>query len=162
MADLYVVIGIPGSGKTTFLNKYVNKETSAIISRDETRFSLLKDGEDYFSHEKEVYNILWNNINNELAAGRNVFVDQTSLTIRSRKWLIKHVKGYHHLNALWIDTPLEICLERNEKRKGTKTYVPRFTITNMKQQFKEPSLEEGFYRIFRFKNNKLTYKGVIL
>ena len=88
MADLYLMMGVPGSGKSTFLKQYVNKKNSIIISRDEIRFSLLKEGEQYFSHEKEVLKIFWQRINTSLAENKNVFVDQTSLTPNSRKYLL--------------------------------------------------------------------------
>lgn len=164
MADLYLMCGCPGSGKSTFLKNRVNKNTSVIVSRDEIRFSLLKPGEAYFSHEEEVCKIFWEKINNVLASGKHVFVDQTSLTKKSRKWLLQHVYNYRYANVIWIDEDLETCLERNEQRKGTKTYVPPKNIMQMYINFHEPSLEEGFHRIFRYnsKEDKITYKGVIL
>lgn len=50
---LYVMIGIPGSGKSTWA-KANKKEKDIYVSRDEVRFSLLQDGDEYFSKEKEV------------------------------------------------------------------------------------------------------------
>ena len=165
MADLYLMCGVPGSGKSTFLkNKIKKSDKNTIISRDEIRFSLVKPDESYFSHEDEVCECLWSCINSELAAGYNVFVDQTSLTKKSRKWLLDHVENYHHANLIWIDEDLETCLKRNENRKGTRSYVPRNSIINMYNKFTKPSLDEGFYRIFHYNSNedKITYKGVIL
>lgn len=163
MADLYLMCGIPGSGKSTFLKNFVTKDTSVIISRDEIRFSLLKEGEDYFSHENEVVKIFWHKINEELAAGRDVFVDQTSINPRSRKWLLKHVNGYDNANIIWIDEEIKTCLERNEKRKGTHSYVPKKVIYDMSRNFIKPSLNEGFYRIYKYnsKNKTITYEEVI-
>lgn len=44
--------GAPGSGKSTWCRNHgVSKYR---VSRDEIRFSVLKDGEDYFSHEKKL------------------------------------------------------------------------------------------------------------
>lgn len=164
MADLYIMCGVPGSGKSTFLNNHVNKDTSIIVSRDEIRFSIVKPDEDYFSHEQEVCKIFWKKINEGLASGKNVFADQTSLTKKSRAWLLQHIKGYHHANIVWIDETLETCLERNEKRKGTHAYVPPFKVNQMFNNFVEPTIKEGFYRVFRYnsKEDKLTYKGVII
>lgn len=162
MGNLYLMCGISGSGKSTFLKNHIkNNDNYVIISRDKIRFSLLKPNEDYFSHEKEVTNIFWEQINENLAKNKDVFVDQTSLTPRSRKWLLQHVHGYTYANLIWIDENLETCLERNEKRKDTKAYVPRAVIRRMFFQFIEPSLEEGFDYIFHYnsKENKLTYKG---
>lgn len=161
MANLYLMCGVPGCGKSTFLKNKIKNNNSVIISRDAIRFSIVKPEEDYFSHEDEVLEIFWNQINEALAANNTVYVDQTSLTPKARKWLLQHITGYEHANLIWIDEDLETCLERNEKRKGTRAYVPRGVIRRMFSQFVEPSLEEGFYRIFRYnsKENKLTYKG---
>lgn len=165
MNDLYLMCGVPGAGKSTFLKNRVKSNKGVIISRDKIRFSLVKPDEPYFSKEKEVTKTLWDEINKELASGNTVFVDQTSLTKKSRKWLLTHITSdYNHINLIWIDESLETCLERNEQRKGTRGYVPRESIINMHNHFEEPSLDEGFYRIFKYNSttDEITYKGVIL
>lgn len=157
MGDLYLVCGIPGSGKSTWLKNHV-KPGNVVISRDKIRFSLLQEGENYFAHEDEVYTILWGEMNKALKEGKNVFVDQTSLTPRSRKYLIDHAKNYDHVNIVWIKVPLETALERNENRKGTLAYVPREQIRRMDMQFVEPTFDEGFNRIFKYEDDKMTEK----
>ena len=163
MANLYLMCGIPGSGKSTFLKNKIRNNNSVIISRDAIRFSIVKPNEEYFSHEDEVLEIFWNQINEALAANKTVYVDQTSLTPRARKQLLQHVTGYEHANLIWIDEDIKTCLERNEMRRGTRAYVPRNVIRRMHYQFVEPSLDEGFTCIFRYnsKENQLTYKGGI-
>ena len=52
--NLYLLAGVPGSGKSTWLKQHA-PDNSIIISRDQIRFSLLQDGEDYFAHESEVF-----------------------------------------------------------------------------------------------------------
>ena len=165
MNDLYIMCGVPGAGKSTFLKNKIKSNKGVVISRDKIRFSLVKPDEPYFSKEKEVTKILWDEINKELEAGHTVFVDQTSLTRKSRKWLLTHITSdYNHINLIWIDESLETCLKRNEQRKGTRGYVPRESIINMHNNFEKPSLDEGFYRIFKYNstNDEITYKGVIL
>ena len=88
MADLFLMSGVPGAGKSTFLKNRIKKDTSVVISRDVIRFSIVKPEEDYFSHEDEVLAIFWKQINEALAAGKNVFVDQTSLTPKARMFLL--------------------------------------------------------------------------
>ena len=51
---LYILSGCPASGKSTFGKKMSKITGIPIVSRDEIRFSLLKDDEDYFSHEEDV------------------------------------------------------------------------------------------------------------
>ena len=156
MADVYLLCGIPNSGKSFWAAHHV-KPGAAYVSRDTIRFSLLKEGEPYFSHEDEVYNILWDQTNGALSDGRDVIVDQTSLNKKSRKFLIDHLTGYNKINVIWFDTPLEIALERNEHRKSL-TKVPRGQLRRMYYSFEEPTFEEGFDKIFRYKDNKMTMK----
>ena len=161
MANLYLMCGVPGAGKSTFLKNHIKENNTKVISRDKIRFSIVKSNEEYFSHEDEVLEIFWKQINESLAAGKDTFVDQTSLTPRARKWLLQHVKGYTYANIVWIDEDLETCLERNEMRRGTRAYVPQDVIRRMHNQFIEPSLDEGFYRIFYYnsKEDEIKYKG---
>lgn len=161
MADLYLMCGVPGAGKSTFLKNHIKENNTKVISRDKIRFSIVKPNEEYFSHEGEVLEIFWKQINEALAAGKDTFVDQTSLTPGARKWLLQHVEGYKHANLIWIDENLETCLKRNEMRRGTRAYVPRDVIRRMYNQFIEPSLDEGFYRIFYYnsKEDEIKYKG---
>lgn len=60
MADLFLMSGIPGAGKSTFLKNRIKKDTSVVISRDVIRFSIVKPEENYFSHEDEVLAIFGN------------------------------------------------------------------------------------------------------
>ncbi len=144
MANLILICGCPGSGKSTYLKNHIDTQTSVIVSRDEIRFSMVHPWEDYFSHENEVVVALWDKVNEELAKGKNVAVDQTSLTPKARKYLINHIKGYKELIAIWMDIPLTTCLERNELRKGTRAYVPREQVRRMYYGFIYPDFEEGF------------------
>lgn len=154
MADLFLMCGCPGCGKSTFLKRYNDISDFVIISRDAIRFSIVKEDEDYFSHEDEVYKILWNQINKALLSDKDVFVDQTSLTPKSRKWLLQHVTGYDTANLIWIDEELNTCLERNEMRKGTRAYVPKSVIRRMYYQFIRPSLDEGFDYIYKYNSKE--------
>lgn len=158
MANLILVCGLPGSGKSTYLSQFKHNFNCSVISRDEIRFSLLKEGEAYFTHEEEVCKILWNKINESLAADKNTYVDQTSLTPDSRSYLLKHITTHYELcNIIWFNIPTSICLERNENRNGTRAYVPRGVIRRMATQMIPPSYNEAFDNIFIYdENNKLT------
>ena len=159
MSELYLMIGCPGAGKSTFLKNHI--KNGVVVSRDKIRFSFPINQDNYFAYEDKVLIMFYDEINKNLKEGKNVFVDQTSLTPKARKELLKHLWNYDAVNVIWIDEPLEICLERNEQRQGTKAYVPRNVICKMYHRLVPPSLDEGFKRIFRYnsKENKLTYIG---
>lgn len=138
---LYISCGIPGSGKSTFLKKVAKKDES-VISRDEIRFALLKEGEEYFSHEEEVFKQFVKIITDHINSGLNVYADATHLNYASRKKLtdalLKAGCQPADVQAIYFDIPLNICLERNEKRAGTKAYVPRGVIRRMSFQLEFP------------------------
>ena len=150
MSILYLMCGVPGAGKTTFIEKNAEKE-DVVITRDAIRLSLLKEGENYFSHEKEVRKLVWDKATEALRNGHDVIVDQTSLTVGSRRIALQNIKGYDKVILVWIDEDLDTCLERNELRKGTSAYVPRGVIRRMYYHFDEPTLEEGFSLIYKYK-----------
>lgn len=151
MANLFLMVGAPGSGKSTYLRNNANGEFDAIISRDEIRFSMLHDGEDYFSHENEVYKEFINRINLCLNIGQDVYVDATHLTPKSRKMLLdKITEKYDCLTAIVMDTPLVECLLNNSERSG-RALVPKETVKQMYNSFVEPTFNEGFDSIIHVK-----------
>ena len=50
---LYLMMGVAGSGKSTYA-KNILKDGDIYISRDEIRYSLLTEEDDYFAKENEV------------------------------------------------------------------------------------------------------------
>lgn len=132
VGTLYISAGLPGAGKSTFL-KQNKKEEEVIISRDEIRFSLLKEGEDYFAHEDEVFRIFKREIIKNLLEGKNVYADATHLTPASQRKIaspVQHCTGCR-VSYIYFNIPLEICLKRNENRKGTISYCPPAQIRKM-------------------------------
>lgn len=154
MATLFLVCGIPGSGKSTFLSQFVKKSSSLIISRDKIRFSLLKDGEDYFAHEPIVEQMFYTGISKALELGYDVFADQSSISPSARRKIKNRVHGFSEINIIWIDTPIEVCIERDSKREG-RARVGEKVIKNMLANFTPPTFEEGFANIYKYKDETL-------
>lgn len=161
MANIYLMIGIPGSGKSTFCKKCLSEATAPVeyVSRDEIRFSLLKSNDSYFSKEKEVLKIFYSRINKALSEGKDVYIDQTSTTLAGRRKLFTHIYGYNNVFAIWFDVPLETCLKRNETRSG-RAYVPPHEIINMYDNFCPPTYKENFDMIVKSNGVDETLTGL--
>ena len=135
--------GVPGSGKSTWVRERIAKYGGYHISRDEIRFAILdKYGGDYFSHEDEVINTFYNNINELLDSDEecmDIYVDATHLTRAARLNVLNKIrKDNAYLIAVWFDVPLELCLYRNNQRTG-RAKVPAKTIGDMYNRFSKPS-----------------------
>ncbi|MBO7535765.1 MAG: ATP-binding protein [Bacilli bacterium] len=159
MKNLVLMVGTPASGKSTFIKEH-NKDNYKVISRDAIRFSLLKDNEDYFAHENEVYNIFINTTKEELGKGNNVIADATFLNKNARIRFLRALGRSLEdtkVTAIMMKTPLDVCLERNEQREG-RAYVPREAIKRMDAQKTTPSLDEGFDEIFIYIGKNCMHK----
>ncbi len=146
MNNLYIMIGCPGSGKSTWADKMIsdNPDTEW-ISRDMIRFLLVDENEPYFLKEKEVFKEFIKEINNGLSLGRNVIADATHINPNSRTKLFKALnidKTKTRVIAVVMRTPLKECIRRNELRKGTRSYVPEDVVRRMYSNLQTPSFDE--------------------
>lgn len=151
MGTMYLMCGAPGCGKSYYIKTHL-KEGEKVISRDEIRFSILKDKDKYFSKEKEVYNEFLRRINAEIAAGSDFYVDQTSLNTSAREKLLNRLnKKPTKLIAIYIDRPLERILFQNAQRTG-RALVPEDAVINMYNSIEIPTKKEGFDDIWIIKD----------
>lgn len=151
---LIMMIGIPGCGKSTYAKKVLlaKNPTWKYVSRDDVRYEYVTDKNHYFDHETEVYAEFCNRITMHLINGDTVIADATHLTVNSRKKLI-HKLGVRpdKIYAVIMDTPFEICMERNAKREGI-TRVPDDNMYRMKNSYRPPNLvSEPFTSLVRVK-----------
>ena len=109
MTVLYLMCGIPGSGKSTWIKQ--NKiESDAVISRDVVRFSLVKEHEEYFSKETEVFYTFVDQINEAIDKGTStIFVDATHINENSRNKVLDllHLSDEVKVTPVFIKEDLE-------------------------------------------------------
>ena len=146
MPILYILCGASGSGKSTWASDFIDKHNEVwYVSRDDIRLDLLSDGEDYFSHEKEVFKTFVGILYTFLSNGQDVIADATHLNMFSRCKLIQAIdmRGYKEYEIVFVvfNTDVETCVERNKAREGRR-HVPENIIRNMCRDFRMPTIDE--------------------
>lgn len=159
MNNLYILCGLPGCGKTSWTRNKMKENTSstnpkwAYVSRDEVRFSIIREEDDYFSKEKQVFQEFVNRLCGNLSDAwiTNVIADATHLNKISRDKLINAICRKRpnlplYITMVYFDIPLEVCKFRNAKREGRARVLDN-VMDKMYQQLEFPKLREGLERI---------------
>lgn len=161
MPHLVILCGAPGSGKSWWAGAH--NEEYIWISRDKIRFSILKDGDDYFSHEGEVYRTFVHEIAFQLNGGKNVIADATHLTKKIRTRLLHNLEFLCMMDDVKIsfvcfEEPLDTCQARNMQREG-RTRVPASVLENMYNAYSRPTKDEynNVISIHVYKDGKVIY-----
>jgi len=131
--SVVVVIGTSGSGKSTFCrNHFLSTE---ILSSDTYR-GYVSDDENEQDATKDAFEALHFMMRKRLERGRLCVIDATNVQRESRKMLLKLAGDYHAIKvAIIIDTPEEVCQERNRNRPD-RQFGPH-VIKNQRRDLKD-------------------------
>lgn len=138
MPIFYMTIGLPGSGKST----YVKRMNDVVIhSSDNIRKELFGDINDQ-AHNEEVFRTLHKRIIKDLSKGKNVVYDATNINYKRRMEFLKSLNRIHcEKIALLFMTPIHVCITRNMMRERK---VPEDVIMRMYYNFYIPYYYEGW------------------
>ena len=111
---IVVLVGLPGSGKSTYLEQMGVRG----LSSDGIRKLLADDETDQTIHVR-VFETLRYLLRQRLAIGRAVtYIDATNLTPEERRPYLEIGRAWEcEVEAVFFDVPLEVCLERNARRQ---------------------------------------------
>jgi predicted kinase len=136
-----VTVGLPGSGKSTWLEKC----GTCVLSSDAIRGILADDPTDQSIHSR-VFATLRYLLRQRLEIGRPLtYIDATNLSLRERRQWIRMAEMHGAvIEAVFFDVPVEVCVERN---RGRLRIVPEEAVRKMAAKLVPPSVEEGFSRV---------------
>jgi predicted kinase len=132
--ELVVMVGVQGCGKSTWVAEHL-AGTHHVVSKDHWPNARRRE-----ARQQRVVARL-------LAEGRSIVVDNTSPTPEDRAALVAAARAAGvPVRAVWLDTPLALCRERNEAREG-RARVPLPGLLGTWTKLVPPTVEEGFDRV---------------
>lgn len=139
-STLYITIGLPGCGKST----WSSNQKATVISTDAIRKELYGN-ENEQSHNQTVYSVAYGRIKANLKKNHNVIFDATNLTYCNRRTAIKIAKQLNcNIVAVFFTTDYNTCIKRQLYRSRK---VPDSVILRMKEKLTIPTKQEGFTTI---------------
>ena len=158
MPIVYMLIGLPGSGKSTYAKKLAKEKNAVIISTDKIREEVfgdeaIQENEQYDS--SHIFSIVDNRVKLAMLDGKNIIFDATNINRKRRKVFLENISKsrfmalrntnyeYSYI-AVVIATPYEKCLQNNLMRKRV---VPEEVIKRMMTNFEVPIYNEGWDKI---------------
>jgi predicted kinase len=148
---LYVLIGVPGAGKSTW---YANNEwlkSAAYVSTDMFVEAYAKEQGRTYS---EVFNeymptaveLMAQAVVEARTAGQDIVWDQTSTTVASRARKFNMLPDYYAI-AVVFESPSRIELKRRLASRPGKE-IPDVVVEGMLASFEMPTEAEGFKEIW--------------
>ena len=136
MKTLVIMIGLQGSGKSTFFMQNLSNEFVRVnLDTLKTR------------HQE---NLL---IEECLKNGKSYAIDNTNPTKEDRKRYIPLAKSQgYKIIGYFMESKIKDCIARNSLREG-KACVPMVAIASTSKKLEMPSYDEGFDELYYVKND---------
>lgn len=142
MANLYMMCGVSGSGKSTWADAYEKVYCAEVFSSDAIRAELFGD-ENNQKHNSQVFDILHERVRAALIQGKDCVYDATNLNRKRRIAFLKSLEDIENVEKTIIicAAPFSECVTRDEGRART---VGKEVIYRQISQFEMPLYEEGW------------------
>lgn len=137
--EFNMLIGLPGSGKSTIAHKYIDN-SAIILSSDEIREELFGDASIQKDPQK-VFSLMEERTLEALNKGFDVCYDATNLTRKNRANILSKLPLGTKKRAIIVFCPIELCIVRDAARDRT---VGAEVINRMAKSFQVPYYDEGF------------------
>jgi len=152
MSKVYVLVGVPGSGKSTWVANQLWAKDCVYVSSDQLiEEEAARQGKTYNDIFKGYVNTaVFLMLDQVIAAreeGKDIIWDQTSVSVKSRKKKFSMLPGYEHI-AIVFDTPPKDVLDQRLDNRPGKT-IPWEIVSSMIDNFEMPTEEEGFKEVWR-------------
>jgi predicted kinase len=144
MYKLKVVVGLPRSGKSTYVNS--SKQPGEIIVSTD-RLNLLIYGQRYYSGGEAMLQAIKEiQLKSLMEQGLDITIDDSNITVAARAKLLNLANTYNYeASAVFIDASIMTCIER---ARAADQLILVSAINKAASQLEFPKVEEGFKSIW--------------
>ena len=151
MPKCYQLVGVPGSGKSTWVKNQDWAKDCVVVSTDEFVEDYAKEVGSTYSEVFEDYmptavKLMADKVVRAREQGKDIIWDQTSTTIASRLKKFNMLPDYEHI-AIVFKTPDASELQRRLGSRPGKI-IPDKVMQNMIDGYDPPTEDEGFKQIW--------------
>ena len=152
MPKCYVLVGPPGSGKSTWVEKQKLVKDYTYVSTDMYVEAYAKAQGKTYSEVFEEYmpeaiNRMCQDVNDAEAVSSDIIWDQTSTTVASRARKFRMLPDYEMIAVVMPPVSIPELFRRVNSRPGKE--IPESVMYSMIEGYQEPTLEEGFSKIIK-------------
>jgi len=151
MPKCYQLIGVPGSGKSTWVSTQEWSRDCVVVSTDEFVEDYAKEcgstySEVFADYMPTAVKLMAEKVVRAREAGKDIIWDQTSTSVKSRTRKFRMLRDYEHI-AVVFPTPEHTELMRRLASRPGKD-IPDHVIASMIASWEDPTEEEGFKEIW--------------
>lgn len=157
--DLYVLVGLPGSGKSTWTKNFLATADKpfVVVSTDDILERIAKENGSSYN---EVINHSYGNAEKEMKRnateafhkGISVIWDQTNMGVNKRRKILSQTpKEYRKIAVLFELDEKELYNRLNKRAEETGKVISPKIVEQMKEGYVEPTKAEGFDEIIKVK-----------
>lgn len=153
MPKCYQLIGVPGSGKTTWVesqiwaNHCVHISTDAYVEKFARRMG--KTYSEVFTDVMpRAIRLMMRAVRKAQSEHKDIIWDQTSTTVISRKRKFNSLPKYEHIAVIFPTPEHKELVRRLTSRWESGKIIPEHVVASMIASWEEPTLEEGFKEIW--------------
>jgi predicted kinase len=151
MAKCYQLVGVPGSGKSTWAEFQDWALTCARVSTDKWVEIYAKEVGRTYSEVFDAFmptavDLMAKEVVAAREIGRDIIWDQTSTTVKSRARKFNMLPDYEHIAVVFNTPEADELARRLASRPGKN--IPDHVMRSMIKGFEMPDEEEGFKEIW--------------
>ena len=151
MSKCYQLVGVPASGKSTWVKNQDWAVDCVIVSTDDFVEDYAKEvgstySEVFADYMPTAVKLMADKVVRAREAGKDIIWDQTSTTVKSRTRKFNMLPDYEHIAVVFKTPEHKELMRRLMGRPGKE--IPDHVIYSMIGSWEDPTEEEGFKEIW--------------